>query len=272
MASKDLKTLGMLGSMAVGRAKLSAKGATSRQIREVLQPVSIDDHIIANPYGSYNYSLTTVFVPGILMLFMVLLSAYSIGMEMKFDTAKEWLARADGNMVVAIIGKYLIHALVFLFVIFLYLWYIFNVLHFPHLGGVWSIVRLSLLQVAASLGFSIFAFGLMPSLRMSMSISSLWFVLGISMCGSAFPVMGMAAGTARERHKNGQLIPDDDPHFNNAYRIVWGKALCYCMMGVVAAAWLSMAVPRMSPSRRWPMASHCCVCCCLIRLPASSLA
>lgn len=105
--------------------------------------------------------------------------------------AKEWLARADGNMVLAIIGKYLIHALVFLFVIFLYQWYIFNVLHFPHLGGVWSIVRLSLLQVAASLGFGIFAFGLMPSLRMSMSISSLWFVLGISMCGSAFPVMGM---------------------------------------------------------------------------------
>ena len=191
MASKDLKTLGMLGSMAVGRAKLSAKGATSRQVRAALQPVSIDAHMIANPHGSYNYSLTTVFVPGILMLFMALLSAYSIGMEMKFNTAKEWLARADGNMVLAIIGKYLIHALVFLFVIFLYQWYIFNVLHFPHLGGVWSIVRLSLLQVAASLGFGIFAFGLMPSLRMSMSISSLWFVLGISMCGSAFPVMGM---------------------------------------------------------------------------------
>ena len=191
MASKDLKTLGMLGSMAVGRAKLSAKGATSRQIRAALQPVNIDAHMIANPHGSYNYSLTTVFVPGILMLFMALLSAYSLGMELKFDTGKEWLALADGNIVVAIIGKYLVHALVFLLVIFIYLYYIFNVLHFPHLGGVWSIVRLTLLQVAASLGFGIFAFGLMPSLRMSMSISSLWFVLGISMCGSAFPVMGM---------------------------------------------------------------------------------
>ena len=57
--------------------------------------------------------------------------------------------------------------------------------------------------------------------------------------------IGMAAGTARERHKNGQLIPDDDPHYNNSYRIVWGKALCYGMLGAVAAAWLSMAVPRM---------------------------
>ena len=191
MASKDLKTISMLGSATVGQATLSAKGATKEQIRTALQAVTIDAHMIANPQGSYNYSLTTVFVPGILMLFMALLSAYALGMEMKFDSGKEWLARAGNNILVAILGKYIVHALVFLLVIFSYQYYIFNVLHFPHLGGVWSIVRLTLLQVAASIGFGIFAFGLMPSLRMSMSISSLWMVLGISMCGSAFPVAGM---------------------------------------------------------------------------------
>ena len=191
MASKDLKTIGMLGSMAVGKATLSAKGATDGQIKAALQPVTIDAHMIANPEGSYNYSLTTVFVPGILMLFMALLSSYSLGMEMKFDTGKEWLARADGNIVVAMIGKYIVHALVFLLVIFAFLYYIFDVLHFPRLGDTWSIVRLTLLQVAASLGFGIFTFGIMPSLRMSMSISSLWSVLGLSMCGSAFPILGM---------------------------------------------------------------------------------
>ena len=191
MASKDLKTISMLGSAAVGQATLSAKGATKEQIRTALQAVTIDAHMIANPQGSYNYSLTTVFVPGILMLFMALLSAYALGMEMKFDSGKEWLARAGNNILVAILGKYIVHALVFLLMIFSYQYYIFNVLHFPHLGGVWNIVRLTLLQVAASIGFGIFAFGLMPSLRMSMSISSLWMVLGISMCGSAFPVAGM---------------------------------------------------------------------------------
>ena len=193
MAMKDMKTIGSLGSAAVGQATLSAKGATPGQIKAALQPITVDAHMIANPQGSYNYSLTTVFVPGILMLFMALLSAYALGMEMKFDTGKEWLARADGNIVVAILGKYIVHALVFLLVIFLYQYYIFGVLHFPRLGGVWSIVRLSLLQVAGGLGFGIFAFGLMPSLRMSMSISSLWSVLSISMCGSAFPVAGMDA-------------------------------------------------------------------------------
>ncbi len=57
--------------------------------------------------------------------------------------------------------------------------------------------------------------------------------------------IGMSAGTARERNLNGLLIPDDAPHYHGAYRVVWGKALCYGMMGTVAAAYLSMAVPRM---------------------------
>ena len=175
----------------MGQATLSAKGATPEQIKAVLQPVAIDSHQIANPEVSYNYSLTTIFVPGIMMLFMALLSAYSIGMELKFETGKEWLARADGNIVVAIIGKFIIHALVFLLVIFLFHYYIYNHLNFPRLGGVWSIVRLSVLEVLSSLGFGVFSFGLMPSMRMSMSVSSLWSVLGFSMCGSAFPVMGM---------------------------------------------------------------------------------
>ena len=191
MAMKDMKTIGSLGSAAVGQSTLAAKGASKEQIKASLQPITVDAHMISNPQGSYNYSLTTVFVPGILMLFMALLAAYAVGMEMKFDTGKEWLRVADNNIVVAILGKFIVHALIFLLVIFIYQYYIFEVLHFPRLGGVWRIVRLSLLQVAGGLGFGIFAFGLMPSLRMSMSISSLWSVLSISMCGSAFPIAGM---------------------------------------------------------------------------------
>ena len=191
MAMKDLKTISTLGSAAVGQAMLSAKGATPAQINAALQPVTIDAHQIVNPEGNYNVYLTTALVPGIMMLFMALLSAYSLGMELKFDTGKEWLRKADGNIFVAIIGKYLIHTLIFLAVVFFFQYYIYHVLHFPRLGGVWSIVQLCFLQVIASLGFGIFAFGLMPSLRMSMSVCSLWSVLSFSMCGSAFPVMAM---------------------------------------------------------------------------------
>ena len=57
--------------------------------------------------------------------------------------------------------------------------------------------------------------------------------------------IGMSAGTARERNRNGQLIPNDDPHYRGAYRIVCGKALCYSMIAAVTGAFLALAVPKM---------------------------
>ena len=188
---KDLKTVATLGSAGVGMAMLSAKGLTSQQIQAFLQPVKIDLHQIANPWGNYNMYLSTVFVPGIMMLFMFLISAYSLGMELKFGRGKEWLSMAHGNIVVAILGKYLPQALIFLTLISTYELYIYGVLHFPYNGDWWDIILLALLAVFASIGFGIFIFGLMPSLRMSMSICSLWGVLSFSLAGSAFPMMGM---------------------------------------------------------------------------------
>jgi len=191
MVMKDLKTITTLGSAAVGQATMRAKGFTPQQIQTFLQPIRIDLHQVANPWSNYNMYLSTVFVPGVMMLFMFLLSAYSLGMELKFDRGKEWLAKADGNIVVAILGKFLPQTLVYFVLIFFYEFYIYHVLHFAHVGGWIYIVLLAVLQVFSSIGFGIFIFGLMPSLRMSMSICSLWGVLSFSLAGSAFPIMGM---------------------------------------------------------------------------------
>ena len=193
MVMKDLKTVTTLGSAAVGQATLRAKGLTDEQIQTFLQPIRIDLHQVANPWSNYNMYLSTVFVPGVMMLFMFLISAYSLGMELKRERSKELMAKAENNIVVAILGKYLPQALVFLILIFFYEFYIYHVLHFTHVGGWWTIILLSVLEVFASIGFGIFIFGLMPSLRMSMSICSLWGVLSFSLAGSAFPVMGMDA-------------------------------------------------------------------------------
>jgi len=191
MVMKDMKTISTLGSAAVGQATLQARGFTDGQIKTLLQPITIDLHQIANPWANYSIYLTTMMVPGIIMLFIFLISAYSIGTELKFGTSKEWVHMADGRMIVAIIGKFLPQTLIFLALVFGYQFYVFYVLHFPHLGSPWMLVLLGLMQVLGSQGFGIFVFGLMPSLRMSMSICSLWAVLSISMAGSAFPIMGM---------------------------------------------------------------------------------
>lgn len=188
---KDLKTISTLGSAAVGQATMRAKGFTDAQIQAFLQPVRIDLHQIANPWTSYNSYLSTMLVPGMIMLFIFLISAYSLGTELKFGTSKDWLAKADNRMVMAILGKFMPQTIIWLALVYGYEYYVFYVLHFPHLGSPWMLILLGIMQVLAAQGFGIFAFGLMPSLRMSMSVCSLWAVLSFSMVGSAFPVMGM---------------------------------------------------------------------------------
>ena len=193
MVMKDLKTISTLGSAAVGQAMLRARGATDEQIQTVLQPIRVDLHQIANPWSSYNIYLSTMLVPGMIMLFIFLISAYSLGNEIKFGTSKEWLAMADNNIYLALLGKFVPQTLIWLAVVYSYEWYVFIHLGFPHVGGPWMLVLLGLIHVLSAQGFGIFAFGLTPSLRMSLSICSLWGVLSFSMCGAAFPLMAMDA-------------------------------------------------------------------------------
>ena len=188
---KDMKTISTLGSAAVGQATMRARGLTDRQVQTALQPIKIDLHQIANPWTSYNAYLSTMLIPGMIMLFIFLISAYSLGTELKFATSKDWLEKADNNIGIALLGKFLPQTLIWLAIVFGYQYYVFYVLQFPHLGSPWMLVLLGLMHVLAAQGFGIFAFGLMPSLRMSMSVCSLWAVLSFSMAGGAFPVMGM---------------------------------------------------------------------------------
>lgn len=190
---RDLKTISTLGSAAVGSATLKAKGLTDAQIGTFLQPIKIDLHTVANPWVNYNVYLSTMLVPGCLLLFVFLITAYAFGMELKQNTSRQLIKIAGGKCWVAIAGKALPHLLVHLAIFSLYLLYIYKVLHFPHEGGVGVIALLAVLSVMGSMGFAIFMFGLFPQLRMSMSMCSLWGVLSYSMVGTAFPTFAMDA-------------------------------------------------------------------------------
>ena len=75
LTMKDLKVISALGSAAVGQATMRARGATDAQIQAMLQPIAVDLHMVANPWSNYNVYLSTVFVPGIIMLFIFLITA-----------------------------------------------------------------------------------------------------------------------------------------------------------------------------------------------------
>lgn len=190
---KDLKTIASLGSAGVGSATMSAKGFTQKQIMTFLQPIAIDMHAITNPWTNYNFYLSTMLVPGCMMLFIFLITAYSFGTELKFNRANKLLAISGEDTWSMILGKLLPQTIIFLIMFYIYSFYVYGMLGFPHEGGICNILLLGLLAVTASQGFGTFLFGLMPSLRMSMSVCSLWAVLSFSLVGTAFPVFAMDA-------------------------------------------------------------------------------
>lgn len=188
---KDMRVVATRAAAGVGLAKMQAQGYTQDQIMAFLQPIVVDTHPTVNPYLNYNFYLSTTIIPGCLMLFVFLLTAYSIGTELKFGKSKEWLAMADDNIHVALIGKLLPQFVVHLLIVLFYLFYTFEILQFPHECSFWQLLPYGILLVMVSQAFGVFAFGLMPSLRMSMSICALWAMLSFTISGFAFPVDAM---------------------------------------------------------------------------------
>jgi ABC-2 type transport system permease protein len=56
--------------------------------------------------------------------------------------------------------------------------------------------------------------------------------------------IGLAAGTARERNRYGDLVPIH-PSYGGIGRVVSGKALCYLMVYAIMSVYLTIVVPKM---------------------------
>ena len=197
---KDMKTVSTLASAGVGQAVLQAKGLTPEQIKATLQPIALDTHLVGNPWVNYNFFLCAMLIPNTIILLIFLVTVYSLGAEIKFRMQREsqsanqgWLEMAHGDFGMAIFSKVLPQTLVFICVFILVYSYLFGYLHFPHPGGFWRILLLACLTVVSAQGFGVFMFGLIPSMRMAMSVCSLWGVLSFSMVGTAFPIFAMDA-------------------------------------------------------------------------------
>ena len=61
-----------------------------------LMPVRFDRHVLFNPHINYGYYLSPSFMPMMLMIFVVMVTIFSIGTELKHATAREWMAAGNG--------------------------------------------------------------------------------------------------------------------------------------------------------------------------------
>lgn len=102
---RDMKMLGELTAGAAARTTLYAKGATEDQAMGFLQPIVIDTHPLNNPWLNYSVYLCNTLIPGVLMLLIFMVTVYSIGVEIKDRTAREWLRMSNNSIYIALAGN-----------------------------------------------------------------------------------------------------------------------------------------------------------------------
>lgn len=188
---RDMRMMSELASGAASRMVLYAKGATEGQAMAYLQPIVIDMHAVGNPWLNYNIYLSNIIIPGMLGIFIFMVTVYSLGSELKFDTADELMASSNDSIIVALTTKLLPHTIVFLLMGTLYVLLLYGYLHFPCNCGIPRMWCIMALFVLACQGLGVFMFTMLPTLRMGLSFASLWGVISFSISGMSFPVMAM---------------------------------------------------------------------------------
>lgn len=191
LAYKDQRTMSELAGAAIGQATLLARGATENQAIAFLQPIVIDTHALNNPWLNYSVYLCNTLLPGVLMLLIFLTTTYTLGVEIKENTANQLMKMADNSIVTAVVGKLLPQTIIFFISVSFYNAYLYGFLHYPCHSGILPMLLAGLLMVLASQAVGVFFFGLFGSMRLALSASSLWGVLSFSISGFSFPVMAM---------------------------------------------------------------------------------
>lgn len=191
LAYKDQRTMSELAGAAIGQTTLLARGATENQAIAFLQPIVIDTHALNNPWLNYSVYLCNTLLPGVLMLLIFLTTTYTLGVEIKENTANQLMKMADNSIVTAVVGKLLPQTIIFFISVSFYNAYLYGFLHYPCHSGILPMLLAGLLMVLASQAVGVFFFGLFGSMRLALSASSLWGVLSFSISGFSFPVMAM---------------------------------------------------------------------------------
>ena len=188
---KTFKTTATYAKAGIVMNVLESAGATPDVVGPMLQPVNVVTRPIGNPELNYAIYLCNSFIPAVLQLMIFLVTCFSLGQEIKYHSSPHLLDMAGGSIVKALFGKLLPQTLIWILIaIFMESW-LFGWNAYP-MHGSWFWITLSeIMFVLASQGMAVFMFGLLPNLRLSLSISALLGVLSFSIAAFSFPVGSM---------------------------------------------------------------------------------
>lgn len=191
MLFKTFKATALYTKAGIALSVLESVGATQDQVTPLLLPINIDTRAIHNPGLNYGIYLANSFVPCVLQLMILLVTCFSLGQEIKYGTSVKLLRMANGNIYKAIAAKLLPQTIIWLVVaIFMEAW-LYKINGYPVYGSWFWLTVSEVMFVFACQGLGVFFFSVLPSLRLSLSVSALLGILSFSIAAFSFPVESM---------------------------------------------------------------------------------
>ena len=191
LSYKNLRMISEMANGAVGLQMGTLMGKTETEIMANVMPIVVKDQIKGNKWLNYSVYLSNILILGIIQLLIMQVTAYAIGVEIKAESAGEWLETAGGNMHIALAGKLAVHTLIWLVIGSACLGMLYTTCGFPLANG-WGPMLLALfLLILAAEALGVFFITLVPILRLGVSLASLFGVLTFSIVGYSFPLDAM---------------------------------------------------------------------------------
>ena len=170
---------------------LTNVGVDAEEIVPLLQPINIEVRGLSNPWLDYAVYLCNSFVPAIMQLMIFLTTAFAVCQEMKRATSPLWLRLAKGSVIRALSAKLLPQTFGWQIMMLFMLWWFYGRNGFV-MNGSWGWMILSeMMFVLACQGFALFVVGVLPNLRLALSVGALVGVLSFSIGAFSFPYESM---------------------------------------------------------------------------------
>lgn len=189
---QDMKMISVLASASVGLKMGEAKGYTRGQLMPVLQPISIEAHVIGNPMLNYSVYLNNVLIPGIIFLILAMFTISAFGSEVKAGTGRDLLDISDGSVVKAVFGKVLPYTLLFIILSLFFMSVLYGYNHFPLHTGFWPMFAAYVCLILSAQGFGLILLAVFPNYRLALSSASLLGMISFSITGFSFASMAMS--------------------------------------------------------------------------------
>ena len=175
----------------IAKEKFLKVGINPEKIQSILRPYLYAFHPIGNPRTNYSVYLCNSFVPCILALMVMIMTAFTITEELKRGTSRQWLDTAGGNIIVALLGKMLPQTVIFSITGIAIQAILFGFCKLPLHCSIFTMMLAMFLTVIACQALALLITCALPNMRWSIAICSLVGMLSFSFTGFSFPIENM---------------------------------------------------------------------------------